>query len=420
MNQDPLFELTQSPQLNELINKTRALYSGEIDDLQYKDSVKAMNQFRRDFRTFLREQMKFTPKNKLIESEVNKIELSLENIRKSLEEIYIYFSDKNKSHIETGLTDCKGFFAVIWDSINSIQGEEKSDEQYSRAPLQNELMRIGFALAKGQVSKEAFRTKLNSMLQSLKRYHDSFDSQNPMGHEKEYFDQNRSGIKSTVRDYIKALEETENFFMDLNPQHIYDGLKQANKAAEKLLDHQNKMTDGASVKHCVKCGAENSGLTKVCSECGAMILSVGPESSETMAFKFDENGNIQTSDHIETEMTRQVSNGAASVKSGEITKKQFAELIEKTLQKVNQTKTEKEKIQIPEQLRGEHEASPLFLQIEELISLGFKDTVSGLEKMLLYAAGENESQLIFGLEEFLNGTDRLAQAQQMSLSAVGK
>ena len=418
MSQDPLFELTKSPQLNELINKTRALYSGEITDSDFKLSVKSLNNFRRNLRTFLRDQAIYTPKTPIVDEEIQNIESLLEKIRESLEEMYLYFSDSDKGHVEKGLTRCKDLFNRVWISIENIQKAEANEEQYSKAPIQNELMKIGFALTQGKISQKAFNDKLTSLISSLKKYYAGFDLLTPQGGEREFFTTNKSIIKSAIKDYIVALEESARFFMNQDKKHINEGLRKANLFAEQLYDFQEQLTDLASKKICVKCSFENDGLSKVCSNCSAVLITADLDSHD--GFKIDETGNSTTSNHIETELTRDVNNAVEKVKSGAYTKSQFKDFLEGVIKKIKQTKAEKEKIQIPEQLRGEHEASPIFLQIEELISQGFTESINGLEKMVLFAQGENESMLIFGQEEFLNGTDKFYQAKEMSLSSVSQ
>lgn len=416
MNQDPLFELTKSPQLNELINKTKDLYSGIITDSDFKVSVKSLNTFRRNLRSFLRDQAFYVPKTPVIEAELNKIESLLEKVRESLEEMYKYFSDSDKIHIEVGLTKCRELFNELWISIENIQKAESSEEKYSKAPIQDELMKIGFALAQGKISQKAFKDKLSSLIGSLKKYYAGFDSLTPQGGERDLFLANKDVIKSAVKEYIRALEESAGYFANQDKKYINEGLKKANIFAEQLFDFKERLTDLSSKVICVKCSFENDGLSKVCSNCSAVLITPGLDNQSD--FKIDESGNLNSSNHVETELTRDVNDAVEKVKSGVFSKNQFKVVLETVTKKISQAKSDKEKIQIPEQLRGEHEASPIFLQIEELISQGFTESLGGLEKMTMFAQGENESMLIFGQEEFLNGTDKFHQAKEMSLSSV--
>ncbi len=417
MNQDPLFELTNSPQLNELILRTKDLYAGNITDAQYKETVKALNEYRRSFRTFLRQQVKFTPANEIIKSEVDKLEIELEKLRESLEAIYKYFSDGLKEHIEKGLTDCRKNFEHINQAIAVIQQQDAKAEKYSDAPLQNELMTIGFALLEGKVTPAAFSLKLDLLLKSLKEYYTGFDNLTPAGGEKEYFEENKAEIKSAVRDYIKALEEAREYLYNNNKVHMYKGLEASKLASEKLLAFQEKLGEYHQRVVCIKCGVTSPATEKHCIKCGA-VLPVNIEETQTMAFKQDEDGNIKSSSHMESELTLNVSQAVSSVKEGKMSKKEFGGFIGGILEKVKGAQKEKEKLPLPDQLQGKDEASPLFIQIEELIQTGFEDMQEGLDKMSLYASGENESHLIFGLEEFLSGHDRLSQARRLTSQAM--
>ena len=83
MTQDPLFELTRSPQLNVLINRTKEFYENTITDAEFKESIKTLNSFRREFRSFLREQIKFNAMTSTMKQQTEIIEQSLEKIRRS-------------------------------------------------------------------------------------------------------------------------------------------------------------------------------------------------------------------------------------------------------------------------------------------------------------------------------------------------
>ena len=113
MTQDPLFELTRSPQLNVLINRTKEFYENTITDAEFKESIKSLNSFRREFRTFLREQIKFNVMTPLVKEQTQSIEHSLEKIREGLEEMYSYFNDRKQEHIDSGLTKCKSAFEKL-------------------------------------------------------------------------------------------------------------------------------------------------------------------------------------------------------------------------------------------------------------------------------------------------------------------
>lgn len=419
MNQDPLFELTSSPYLNKFIIRTKELYSGDITDLQYKESVKALNQYRRDFRSFMRNKLKETPITPLISQETKKIEAALEKLRTALEQIYRYFSDKNRTNIEEGLFKCKDIFEEIQGSINRISAEDASAKKYSESPVQNELMRLGYALLEKRVAPQPFNEKSKLLLHAMKKYYTEFSLLQPTGAEREWFAEHADEMKSVVRDYIKALEEARSYLTNSNPEAMKRGLINSGRAADKLLEFQNTLAELQRYKRCMKCGTLNEAAYKYCKQCNA-VMPVNLESSESIDFSQSENGEVDNTNRVSSELARDVVNAVSHVKSRAITQENFQKFIRSVLDKVHQAQHDKEKIKLPNELKGEHEASPIFIQIEELICSGLDDAEEGLRKMELYSSSANESQLIFGMEEFLSGTARLSQAQKLTSQVLAR
>ncbi len=418
MTQDPLFELTRSPQLNVLINRTKEFYENTITDAEFKESIKSLNSFRREFRTFLREQIKFNVMTPLVKEQTEIIEHSLEKIREGLEEMYSYFNDRKQEHIDSGLTKCKSAFEKLHDSIESIQKEEKETQKtYSNAPLQNELMRIGYALIDGKVSPDAFKIKLDSLKNSLRMYYGYFDNIVPQSSETEFLKENGSLIKNCVRDYIKALEEASIFFKDLNTEHIKVGLKKSNEAAEKLIDFQNRLNELKSVKNCFRCGTKNPATAKVCSSCGATLpVMAEEESGESIDLRVDENDNINNTTHAQTELTKKVSDIVSDFKHRKISSSEAKNSLSKIIDSVAQTKKDKDKLQIPNELKENNEYSSIFNKMEDLMVLGLKDMEEGLTKINNCFEIEDDSQIDFGLEQFFSGADNLSKVVVMSES----
>lgn len=418
MTQDPLFELTRSPQLNVLINRTKEFYENTITDAEFKESIKTLNSFRREFRSFLREQIKFNAMTSTMKQQTEIIEQSLEKIREGLEEMYSYFNDRKQEHIDSGLTKCKSAFEKLHDSIESIQKEEKDTQKtYSKAPLQNELMRIGYALIDGKVSPDAFKIKLDSLKNSLRMYYGYFDKIVPQSSETEFFKENGSIIKSCVRDYIKALEEVGIFFKDLNTEHIKVGLQKSNEAAEKLMDFQNRLNELKSVKNCFRCGTKNLASAKICSSCGATLPVIGEEEGgENIDVRVDEDNNINNTNHVQTELTKKVSDLVADFKSRKISSSEAKKNLNQIIDSVVQTKKDKDKFKLPSDLNEDNEYTSIFNKMENLMISGLNEMEDGLRKIESCFEIEDDSQIDFALEQFFFGADNLSKVVVMSES----
>ncbi len=417
MNQDPLFELTRSPQLNALITRTKEYYAGEITDAEFKESIKALNSFRRELRSFLREQIKFAVMTPSKRAQTDAIEVCLEDVRKSLEEMYSYFNDGDRGHVESGLEKCKSAFERLNAAVESIQREESSEKEYSKAPLQNELMRIGYAMIDGKVSPDAFRIKLDSLKNSLRMYYGYFGGITPKNSEKEYFEAHREEIRLTVREYIKALEEVGLYFRDSNVDHVKSGLSRSHAAAERLLKFQQEISEARTIKHCFKCGAENPAAAKFCVKCSAALPVMIDDDEETIDLQVDENDNVSRSGHVQTELTKKVSDVVSSFRSGSMSAGDAVGVISSIVESIAQTKKEKEKLKVPQEIESDAEYSPVFFEIEELMNRGLADMEQGLKSLSSAIENNDESGMMFALDGFLSGADSLSKVVMMSQQA---
>lgn len=269
---DPLFNMTSCPDVNEFIEQVRAFYAMEITDDEFKESWEKLDNFRRQVRNVLAQQLKCNVLSPIKKKETDNIQKRLESAKSALEEIYLYFKDGKREHIESGLERCKRYFEEMFASAAAIRKEEEGElQKYSKAPLQNELMRIGYDVLDGKLPAKVFGEKLSALKTSLKNYYASCEEVDENDSQSFYFSAHRDEIKSAVKSYVKALEEAEQFLKTNDRSVLKKGLEKSAKAAEILVMHQENMTNAKRTKSCFKCGAENDFSAKYCASCNAVI-----------------------------------------------------------------------------------------------------------------------------------------------------
>lgn len=272
---DPIFNMTSFPVLNDFIDQVKALYSMEITISEFSDAVDNLDNFRRKAKSVLADQLRsnvVTPEKK---KEISHIEKRLESFQSAIGEIRTFFKDSDKKHIESGLERCKRYFEEIWSSIESLKKQENAEiGKYSKAPAQNEIMRIAEDVVAGRLSKSILKEKISNLKKNLKNYYylcGDIAEGDPGAY---YLELHKDEIKKAVKDYVKSLDETEKYFVSGDSSVLKAALKKASLAAEVLLEHQEKITDAKITKSCVKCGAENDYSAKYCSSCNAVMPEI--------------------------------------------------------------------------------------------------------------------------------------------------
>ena len=269
-NSDPLFNMTSSQELNNFIEKIKQLYSMEITDEEFKEAVEDLDNFRRRARSVIDSQCKSNVLSSEEKKSIDHILMRLSSVKSALEEVRLYFKDGKKEHIESGLERCKRYFEEMTQHSDKIQkGREAEKSKYSKAPLQNELMRIWYDVSKGKLSSKIFVEKLHDIKKGLKEYYNSADEYSEADVGARYYVLNRDEIRQVVKDYVKSLEDIEKYMAEGKSAEKY--LLKSKEFAEKLLYHQEKMLNEVPTKRCPKCSAENEISAKYCSACNAML-----------------------------------------------------------------------------------------------------------------------------------------------------
>lgn len=272
---DPLFNMTSCPDLNTFIDRVKSFYSMEISEDEFRMAVDDLDDFRRRIRAVMEDQLRSNVLSPLKKRSVEVIKARLESLRSAVSEIRRYFDDSNREHIDSGLGRCRRYIEEMSAAASAMIEEEKSENaKYSRAPLQNELMRIAYDVMAGRLPKGILSEKLTALKRSLKDFYSSigdFPEEEQGGH---YLMMHRDEIKTVLKSYFKALDECEAYFSSGSKSALESSLKKAAASAELLVDHQEKMMNEKRVKICVKCGGENEMSAKFCVKCNAVLPEV--------------------------------------------------------------------------------------------------------------------------------------------------
>lgn len=410
------FELTRSPQFNEVIQLGRDVIDGVGNAADFKKSLKKLNYLRRDMRRLLRYGFKFQEKTPLLLSESAKIEENLKKLKEGIEETYRYFKNNDTRHILRGFKICRTTFEALFHSFDALKEEEEKRTPFSESPYQDELMRVGYGVMKGKIKPEAFRERLEMMKVFVKNFYDHFDTMEPNSYEREYYEQNMSAIKNALKAYRKALDEASYYFKDGDLYHIEKGLKMSKEASDELIIHQKELTkasEGPKVKICFRCGYENNMTSKFCTSCNAVLHVFGPELESTIELQMDREGTVKDFRHIRTQYTEKLVEAVSKVKEGSISNDAFAAILTELEQKALHAQREKAMLRVPEELLQADNAE-FFEGVEQMMNTGIEEILEGIELLRRFLADRDETHLSFGLDTALSGTDKLYQVKLLS------
>jgi hypothetical protein len=418
MADQSIFEPTRAPQLNEVLDLAKGIIEGTADEKDFKRSVKDLNTFRRLLRRVLRSEARFY-KSPVLEREVPRMEIELGHLKKGIEEVYAFFSDRDRNHISKGLAICRASIDSFFSSIDALNKEEGEKITYSESPYQNELMRVGYAVMKGILKPSMLKERLEGIMGMMKAFYQNFDSLEPSAPEREIFLEKRQAIKSKLHAYIKSLQEIERYFDDHDLIHLEKGLGASKEAADTLMALQHelvKVSEGPRTKLCFRCGKENQVIAKYCAHCNATFPSYEMGEKTSMEFRMDDRGNVEAVSHARTELSMRLLDGVSKMRAGSLSREHFKRLLDELEQKALQARQEKGRLQLPKELynNGTPSDIELFETMEALMTGGIEEIAEGLDRMKLYIAGQDETSLTVGLEKVLCGADKLSHVQKLT------
>ncbi len=347
------------------------------------------------------------------------IEENLERLREGIDEVHRYFKDGKKEHLGRGLEVCRGAMEHLFTSFDRLKADEEKRPHHSELPLQNELMRTGYGVVGGVISSSAFRERVEATKVMVRGFYDHFDQLTPHPRECDYFNENRDSIKKALRQYLRGLDEMALYFSDNKPEHINRGIHMTKEASDRVLELQRglvKAGEGPMSKLCFKCSRENEVASRYCTHCNAVFPAFDGSNRNEMDIRLDREGNIQAACHIETELTRKVSSAVASAKNGTMAGERFGALLDEIEKKARQSLKDKERLGMARELFNDIPSSEFLVEIDEKMAAGFADVLEGIEQMRRYLSSGEESDLAFGLESVLTGTDLLAGVSALTAS----
>jgi hypothetical protein len=165
------------------------------------------------------------------DAEIKNINLSFEEYRKALREIEFYFSDLNKSHLESGTK------MLVEATQKMILAMQMFESRYvagrpTKFPFLNVLINSCAALKEGRLTENIFKqmaANAKKLFSEALRDTDKFTKPEVQGA--------MALLRQGYQEFIAGVEELEQYLADKNEEHFEQGLK-------IITDSQNLLEQG--------------------------------------------------------------------------------------------------------------------------------------------------------------------------------
>jgi hypothetical protein len=410
-------ELSRSPQFNEVIKQCRGVLEGTALPEDLKKSIKEMNNLRRQMQNFFTFSRDYQEKDSPYFKEAAGVDGGFASLKKGLVDMYEYFNDGKTEHLTRGLEEASAALEQLFAAFDRLKAAEEKAPVYSPSPAMNELMRVGYGVVKGSISPQAFRARLEGMMQFHQEFARSVEQAKPLKAERELYEERKAAMREAFQEVWLGLNECSLFFSDGNMSHIDGGLKRAGAATEKLLAIERELkaaVEAPKMKLCFRCGAPNEMTFRFCTKCKAQFPPLTPAESPSVDVRLEEGG-VAAAGHAMTESTAKLMEIVEKIQKKTAGPAALKQVIEEMRRKADTARRDLDRLERPRDVK-DAEVIELMSTTEETLRRGIAEFSEGIEQMAFYLADENPSALTSGLERALLGADKIFQVQMFTQS----
>ncbi|MHB2016734.1 MAG: hypothetical protein ACYCW6_07280 [Candidatus Xenobia bacterium] len=389
-------DLTRCPQLNDLIEGIEQHQAGTMSADKLKDALRAMESLYTAMRRVWDQNLRLQEKTSPAAQAAPHIEATFKALRKGLEEVRAYWTDKRPEQLSRGIDAARAAMTQLLDSFDRLAEAEQNLPQLSTSPYMHHVLRVGRAVVDGTLPPEVFREILTRMFEM----HRATVVQVKDARMRELMDQVQTG-----------LTEAERFFSDQDKGHITRGLEAARVATQTLHELQQSQSQPAT-KCCLRCGRDNPSSARTCS-CGFRFPAFIEDVETAIDVSLDDGGVRQGSaSHAVSENTKRLVDAVEKVQRGG-SSGDMLRAVDDLLERVGRGQQDLSRMAPPPN------APPDELEFVQgqraTLEEGLALMEQGLQRLRQYAVDHSPDHLN-GLETVLSGADRLAAVQAVAQS----
>jgi hypothetical protein len=349
-------------------------------------------------------------------------EISEEPVKEHLEEFYRVIQEisqcnehRNDAVLKEHIDNIINITEILFESFKKLKERETKFPLYSKSPLLNELIISAREIIKehsiedelkiNSLKKISLEKGLKEKIHFLIEFTEATEKQiysldcDTVTLMKEY-----PLVRKNLSLFKEGLQETGLYFQNRHKNHIEKGLNMTTKAVDELfssLDILYEASDIITKIICLKCSHKNSLHGDYCALCHTLL-------PKTVTSKESELYEIKDFEYIITDNFNNLLEGARKIEDGEITDREFTDIMDSMKEKLEKARFNFNLIQNKAIIISE-----IFLYVQEQL----KNIENGMKQMGLYVKSKKSEYLDKGLTVIFESSKILNEIQLLALEA---
>lgn len=193
------------------------------------------------------------------------------------------------------LKELRSVCSTLYSLFAQYKNALTQGPQYSENPYTQELLRVCHHYLAGELSVDAVQGRLEAFCQ----YHEALETHVstlfPSPPEREIFEKRLPDLEEALSLQLQAIEDLDVALERQDQEALKDSLELFSEAAGELVDVYKALQKAdlePKTVTCIRCGAKNSTVARICGECAAVLPQSAADIETQSTLAVEEDGSV--------------------------------------------------------------------------------------------------------------------------------
>lgn len=415
-------ELTDLPAFNQLADEVEALLAG-ADPEPARQSWQTVDAQLGDLFARFVEEMSYREETPVVAEQGALAEESFLRLREALARLGQGLESQDATQCRTAVEECRRHLHLLFGAFARLRQEEEARPRLSPLPVVDELLRVAGAYGRGRLPRVRLQERLRLAADFHLRLRLGLEGLEPLPAERRVLEERRPQLQAALEEMGQGLKEAEGALEEGDEELLAEALEAVRRAAVHLAQVQEALQTAVEVgptRPCLRCGAANPVAARYCAACNALLPQVELEVEEEPRLDLVDSG--APGERALPENLQRLVEAVEGVRTGRTGPADFLATLDWLEALVASASRRLRGLEEPPRETPEEQMS-LYRQARRTMEEGLALMDEGLRTLRSYLDTEQPQRLDRGLEQVLEGGDRVLAFQthwQTLLSLAGQ
>ncbi len=430
---------TRSPYINELIQLVVDIRTGRRQAAELQDALDSLKEMI-EVLSVSADALKATqPASENFEAKFARMQELFGLLLEEFGNMELYLETPEDKYLDEPIENIKKYIAEVLDISDEFRKVEESQPLYSHSVLINDVIRVGRGFADGSFELIQLKARVEAARVDVDETYTQMQALADQPHDTKALADNYPRIMELIETMVNDFNELENYCVSgdhEDRQFVVPFLDQIQASSAEIFEIQQKIVaematleEDASKRICPRCGQKTSVVEKYCEVCKAVIPPLPQATLEhtgELSFVADDGGiksdaqggGVPSDQRLVSPNVLKIYEAAFNVGQGNISKEEFAAVLDWYDGLLQKTKQDMGTIKEPDNLTEDERA--LFNQTFNLLIEGLEESQNGLNELREYFNDGSIDHLVNGVNTIIDAGDKLYGVQAVGEAAQQK